>query len=103
MRRREFITLLGGSAARPLAARAQTSTRVRRIAWMDSFREDDPNAKARVKAFLQVMKQLGWEVDNNLAVHYQWNLFDVESARLAGAKILNLSPDVILCGGTPSV
>ncbi len=102
MRRREFITLLGGSAAWPLAARAQTSSRIRRIAWMDSFREDDPNAKARVKAFLQVMMQLGWEVDNNLAIHYRWNLFDVESARLAGAEILNLSPDVILCGGTPS-
>jgi hypothetical protein len=75
---------------------------MRRIAWMDSFREEDPNAKARVKAFLQVMEKLGWAVGSNLAIDYRWNLFDVERARLAGAEILNLGPDVILCGGTPS-
>jgi putative ABC transport system substrate-binding protein len=103
MRRRDFITLFGALAATgwPLA-RAQNSTRMRRIAWMDSFREDDPNAKARVKAFLQVMEKLGWAVGSNLAIDYRWNLFDVERARLAGVEILNLAPDVILCGGTPS-
>ena len=104
MRRREFIALLGGGAAAawPVGARAQNSTRLRRIAWMDSFHEDDPNAKARVKAFLQVMEKLGWAVGSNLAIDYRWNLFDVERARPAGAEILNLGPDVILCGGTPS-
>jgi putative tryptophan/tyrosine transport system substrate-binding protein len=103
MKRREFITLLGGAAADwPFAARGQHSTPIRRIAWMDSFREDDPNAKARVNAFLQVMEKLGWSVGSNLAIDYRWNLFDVERARLAGAEILNLGPDVILCGGTPS-
>jgi ABC-type uncharacterized transport system substrate-binding protein len=100
--RREFITLLGGAAAWPLAARAQTSMRMRRISWMDSFREDDPNAKARVKAFLQVIEKLGWTVGGNLVIDYRWNLFDVERARLAGAEVLKLAPDAILCGGTPS-
>jgi putative ABC transport system substrate-binding protein len=103
MRRRDFITLCVGAAEGwPLVARAQNSTRMRRIAWMDSFHEDDPNAKVRVKAFLQVMEKLGWAVGSNLAIDYRWNLFDVERARLAGAEILNLGPDVILCGGTPS-
>jgi hypothetical protein len=102
IRRREFITLLGAAAAWPLAARAQNSARMRRIAWMDSFREDDANAKARVKEFLQVIEKLGWVVGGNLAIDYRWNLFDVERAQLVSAEILSLAPDVILCGGTPS-
>ena len=102
MRRREIITMLGGAAALPLAARAQQRERMRRIAWMDSFREDDSNAKARVKSFLEVVERLGWLVGRNLVIDYRWNLFDVETARLASEEILNLSPDVILCGGTPS-
>jgi putative tryptophan/tyrosine transport system substrate-binding protein len=103
MRRREFITLLGGAAAGwPIAARAQQPDRMRRIGWMDSFREDDANAQARLKAFQQVMEKLGWTVGGNLAIDYRWNLFDVERARIAGAEILNLAPDVVLCGGTPS-
>src|SRR5262245_53888220 len=103
MKRRDFITLLGGvAAAWPLAARAQNSARMRRIAWMDSFREDDANAKARVKEFLQVIEKLGWAVGGNLAIDYRWNLFDVERAQLVSAEILSLAPDVILCGGTPS-
>jgi putative tryptophan/tyrosine transport system substrate-binding protein len=102
-KRRDFITLfIGAASGWPLIARAQNSTRMRRIAWMDSFHEDDPNAKARVKAFLQVMEKLGWVVGSNLTIDYRWNLFDVERARPAGAEILNLAPDVILCGGTPS-
>jgi ABC-type uncharacterized transport system substrate-binding protein len=103
VRRREFITLIGGAAAAwPLAARAQQPNRMRRIGWMDSFREDDANAQARVKAFHEVMDKLGWTVGRNLTIDYRWNVFDVERARLAGAEILNLAPDVILCGGTPS-
>src|SRR5260370_33209622 len=101
-RRRELIGVLGGGAAWPLATRAQQPSGMRRIAWMDSFREDDPNAQARVKAFLEVMDRLGWTVGRNLAIDYRWNLFDVGRAALAGVEILNLAPDVILCGGTPS-
>ena len=102
MKRRDFITLIGGAVAWPLAARAQQGERMRRIGWMDSFHEDDPNAQARVKAFREVMDKLGWTVGRNLVIDNRWNLFDVERARLAGAEILNLAPDVILCGGTPS-
>jgi putative tryptophan/tyrosine transport system substrate-binding protein len=102
IRRRNFITLLGGAAAWPIAGRAQNSARMRRIAWMDSFREDDPNARARVKEFLQVIEKLGWAPGGNLAIDYRWNLFDVERAKLVSAEILSLAPDIILCGGTPS-
>jgi putative ABC transport system substrate-binding protein len=105
MRRREFISLMGAipAAAWPLAGRAQQPDRMRRIiGWMDSFREDDANAQARLKAFHQVMEKLGWVVGGNLAIVNRWNLFDVDKARLAGAEILNLAPDIVLCGGTPS-
>src|SRR5437588_1676847 len=103
MRRREFLTIVGGAAAAlPGVARAQQPDRIRRIGWMDSFREDDANAQARVNAFQQVMEKLGWRVGGNLAIEYRWGLFDVEKARRAGAELLNLAPDVILCGGTPS-
>jgi putative ABC transport system substrate-binding protein len=102
MRRRDFFTLLGGGAAWPLIARAQQPDRIRRIAWMDSFREDDANAQARAKAFQQVMEKLGWKVGSNLSIEYRWGLFDVERARRAGAELLSLAPDVFVCGGTPS-
>ena len=103
MRRREFITVVGGAAVSwPLAARAQQPDRMRRVGWMDSFREDDANAQARVKAFQQVIEKLGWRVGGNLEIDYRWGLFNVERARRAGAELLNLAPDLILCGGTPS-
>ena len=97
MRRRKFIGLAGGAVfAWPLLARAQQPSPMRRVGWMDSFREDDPNARARVVAFQQVMEKSGWTVGGNLTLDYRWNLFDVDRARLAGAEILNLAPDVVL-------
>ena len=60
MRRREFITLLGGMAAWPLAARAQQGERMRRIVFLHGIAENDPEAKARVVAFQQGLEALGW-------------------------------------------
>jgi putative ABC transport system substrate-binding protein len=102
MRRREFLGIVGAAAAVPLAARAQPADRMRRIGWMDSFREDDANARARAKAFWEVLERLGWRVGGNLAIDYRWGLFDVEKAQRAGAELLKLMPDVFLCGGSPS-
>ena len=75
MRRREFITLLGGAAtARPFAARAQQAERVRRIAMLigASVDADDPDTKANVAAFLQVLQQLGWTDGRNVRIDYRW-------------------------------
>src|SRR5258708_28995950 len=104
MKRRQFISLLGGIGITgwPGCASAQQPSRLRRIGWMDSFREDDPNARARVKAFLEVIGKLGWTVGGNLEIDYRWDLFDVGRARQAGVDLLNLSPDLVFCGGTPS-
>jgi len=103
VKRREFITTLGGAAATwPLAARAQQPNRMRRIGWMDSFLETDANAQARVKAFHDVMDHAGWSVGRNLTIEYRWGLFELDRARLAGAQLLALGADLMLCGGTPS-
>jgi putative ABC transport system substrate-binding protein len=101
MRRREFVAGLAGAATWPLAARAQPASRVRRIGWLDLFPQSDPGARARDTAFRQGMEKLGWDVGRNLAIDYRWGAFDVERARVAAAELLNLAPDVIMCGGTP--
>jgi hypothetical protein len=68
MRRREFITLLGGAAAWPLAARAQQGERVRRIGALMSVAADDPEAPARVGAFSQGLAELGWTIGRNVRI-----------------------------------
>jgi len=102
MRRREFISLLGGTAAAwPLAARGQLADRVRRIGWLHFFPESDPGSQVHAVAFRQGMEKLGWSVGRNLAIDYRWGAFNVERARVIAAELLNLAPDVILSGGTP--
>ena len=103
MNRREFITLLGGAAgAWPLAARAQQSSRVARIGWVDFAFEDDPGGRARVEVFQRGMEKLGWILGRNLAIDYRWGIFDIDKARFAAAELLKLAPDLILCAGTPA-
>jgi putative ABC transport system substrate-binding protein len=101
MNRRQFITLIGGAAAWPFAMHARQAERVRRIGWLDSFPQSDPNAQARVKAFNQIIENAGWEIGRSLSIEYRWGLFDVERARVAGAELLSLDLDVFVCGGTP--
>ena len=72
MRRREFITLLGGAAAAwPLAARAQQPERMRRIGVLMRL-ADEPEAPARVGAFLQGLAELGWSIGSNVRIEYRW-------------------------------
>ena len=72
MKRRDFITLLGGAAAAwPLAARAQRPEKMRRIGVLLSFAVDDPEALARVATFLQALQQLGWTVGRNVQIDYR--------------------------------
>jgi putative ABC transport system substrate-binding protein len=72
IRRRKFITLLGGAAAWPLAARAQQGDRVRRIGVLIGLDENDPLAKARISAFTQELAGLGWTDGRNMRMDLRW-------------------------------
>ena len=101
MRRRSFITLLGGAAAAwPVAARAQQSERMRRIGVLTGgTTADDPE----VAAFRQMMQQLGWVDGRNLRIDYRWGLGNPENIRKYAAELAALAPDVILAGGTSTI
>jgi putative tryptophan/tyrosine transport system substrate-binding protein len=71
MRRREFITLLGGAAAWPVAARAQQPERVRRIGVLTNLAADDPEGQARITALVQSLQQLGWTDGRNVRIDYR--------------------------------
>ena len=97
MKRREFITLLGGAAAAwPLAARAQQSERMRRIGVLTSFASDDPVEQTRVLAFAQALAQLGWTDGRNVRIDLRWGAGDPERIRRYAAELVALAPDVIL-------
>jgi ABC-type uncharacterized transport system substrate-binding protein len=100
MKRRAFITLLGGAAVWPLAARAQQPQRMRRIGVLTPLAADDAEAQARNAAFLQGLSQLGWTVGQNLRIDYRWRALDRESARKYAAELVALAPDVILVNGS---
>jgi|SRR5262245_556978 putative ABC transport system substrate-binding protein len=103
MRRREFITLLGGAAAWPLSASGQEATRVRKVAVLMVSAENDPQSRGRVIAFEQGLEKLGWKVGRNLQIHYRWGISDDEHARAAIADLLKLGPDLILASAPPAL
>jgi hypothetical protein len=89
MRRREFITLLGGAAAAwPLAARAQQGERVRRIGVLVGTAADDAIGQARIAAFLQALGQLDWMVGRNVRMDFHWAAADADHARGYAAEQL---------------
>jgi len=100
LKRREFITLLGGAAAAwPLAARAQQGERMRRIGMLMSFTADDPEAQARMLAFAQELQHLGWTVGRNLRIDIRWGAGDADRNRKYAAELLALGPDLVLANG----
>jgi ABC-type uncharacterized transport system substrate-binding protein len=101
MRRREFITLLTGSAAWPLAAKAEQPQR-RIGALMLQSENNDQGSVAR-NSFEQGLAKLGWTVGRNLEIDYRWNMTETEKARLAVADLLSLAPDVLLANGTQAL
>lgn len=103
LKRRKFIVLLGGAAACPIAARAQQGERLRRIGWLDPAPETDPGVQVRKTVVLQNLERSGWSIGRNLAIDYRWGISDLERARQAGAELVSLSPDVILCAASPAV
>jgi putative ABC transport system substrate-binding protein len=99
MKRREFITLIGGAAAAwPLAAQAQ-GERVRRIGVFMPGMADDPEGQAHNAAFLQRLGELGWIVGRNVRIDYRWGGGDLEHYHVIAAELIALSPDVILALG----
>ena len=93
MRRREFITLLGGAAAWPLAAHAQQGERVRRIGVLAGLSMDDPEGKARYAAFQQALGELGWTVGRNVQIDYRWVASSADRLQIA-AELVALAPAV---------
>jgi putative ABC transport system substrate-binding protein len=101
MRRREFITLLGGAAASwPLAARAQQPDRVRRIGVLMSFSESDPDAQALLSAFVQALPALGWTDGRNVRIDTRWAGGEANQLKAHAVELVSLKPDAILVAGT---
>jgi putative ABC transport system substrate-binding protein len=97
VRRREFITILGGAAAAwPVAARAQQGERMRRIGALMNLAADDPEALGRITAFVQGLQQLGWTDGRNARLDVRWTAGSIDAARKYAAELLALAPDVIV-------
>jgi putative tryptophan/tyrosine transport system substrate-binding protein len=97
MKRRAFITLLGGAAAAwPLAARAQQPERMRRIGVLNYLTADDPDSSPRVAAFAQALQGLGWIDGRNIQIDYRWGGGDLDRSRKYATELVALGPDVIL-------
>jgi putative ABC transport system substrate-binding protein len=103
LKRRGFITLLGGAAAWPLAARAQQAERMRRIGVLLALAADDPYGQAQVAAFQQALQQLGWNDGRNVRIDIRWDESDADRARRYAQELVALAPDIFLAGGTISL
>jgi putative ABC transport system substrate-binding protein len=103
MKRREFVTLLGGVAAWPLAARAQQRVdRPRRVGWLVGLPEQDPEAQRRNVVVVQSLRDLGWMVGRNLQIDYRYMIGDNQRFDDQAAELIALSPDVLLANNTPA-
>jgi putative ABC transport system substrate-binding protein len=103
MKRREFITLLGGAAvAWPRVARAQQPNRMRRIAILMQSDENDPGGKAGLSGFTQALAELGWTAGRNVRMDVRWAAGNADRARMFAKELADLQPDVILAHGTPA-
>jgi len=103
MRRREFITLVGGAAAWPLRAHAQQGERVRRIGILNPASADDAVWQTRIGAFQQELALLGWSIGRNVRIDIRWATTDAAEIRKQIAELIALAPDVILAAGDSTV
>jgi putative ABC transport system substrate-binding protein len=103
MKRREFISLMGGiAAAWPLAAFAQEPGRMRRVGVLFAFFDFDPESQARMAAFQQELESLGWREGSNIQIEYRWASGDAERFRAFAAELVAARPDVLVAHATPS-
>jgi putative ABC transport system substrate-binding protein len=103
MKRREFISLLGGATAWPLAARAQQDQRVRRIGvLMGDFPENAPEARTVVAAFREELQKLGWTEGRNIRIDFRWAAADVEAMQQFAKELVGSQPELIFSTNTPA-
>jgi putative ABC transport system substrate-binding protein len=103
MKRRDFITLLGGAAAWPVVARAQQGGRMRRVSVLVPGDENDPVWKTRVSAFAQALAGFGWADGRNLRMDLRWAGIDTNRIRALAQEVVGLQPDIIATVGTPAI
>src|SRR5262245_48882108 len=102
IRRREFITLIGGAAASPIAARAQQVERMRRIGVLMAYAESDPEGQAWVATFREGVQKLGWAEGRNIRIDTRWATPDVEAMQRFAKELVALQPALILSQSTPT-
>jgi putative ABC transport system substrate-binding protein len=102
MRRREFVTLLGGAAAWPIAARAQQRGLLRRIGVLMSWDESDPEIKTFFSSFMQGLAKSGWTDGGNVQMEVRWAGGNIDRLRMFAKELVDLQPDVILATSTPA-
>jgi putative tryptophan/tyrosine transport system substrate-binding protein len=103
MRRRTFISLVGGAATWPLAARAQQPERMRRIGMLMGYAENDSEAQAWIAAYREGLQKLGWTEGRNIRVDTRWASADAEAMQRFAQELVALQPDLILSATTPAV
>jgi putative ABC transport system substrate-binding protein len=103
MRRREFITLIGGAVTWSITARAKQPQRMRRIGGLTVYAETDREAQARFAAFQLRLQQLGWTIGQNMQIDYRWSHGEADQARALAKQLVEMQPDVILGEATAAV
>jgi len=103
LKRRDFITLLGGATAWPIAGRAQQSAGIRRVGVLLNLSENDVEAQRLIKAFRDGLAQLGWADGRNLRIDYRWAGGAVDRIRTFAKELVEVSPDIMVGYATPSV
>jgi putative tryptophan/tyrosine transport system substrate-binding protein len=103
IRRREFIVTLGSAAAWPLVARAQQAEQIRRIAMLSGLTASDPEAQARLAAFHQGLKEVGWTADRTLHIDFRWSSGDTAETQTLARELVELNPELIVGMTTPAV
>ena len=104
MRRREFITLIGGATVTwPLATRAQHPERTRRIVFLHPLAENDPEVQARIAAFRQGLEMLGWTENRNIQIEHRFSDSDLARIQAYTAELISSPPDVIVASSTPVI
>ena len=102
MRRREFITLLGGAVTWPLAAHAQKPDRMRRLGVLMAVAESDADVRKGISIFQQTLQELGWKDGQNIRIDYRWGDADDARIQALAKELVDLQPDVLVGHSTPS-